>query len=59
MGWIEGRAPTREEDMAYSLFGIFDIQMPPLYVGRREKAFVRLRNEIEAQESELPRLQYR
>lgn len=37
----------REEDKAYSLLGIFDIQIPLLYGEGREKAFKRLREEID------------
>ncbi|KAK4448347.1 hypothetical protein QBC34DRAFT_112805 [Podospora aff. communis PSN243] len=46
MAWIEKRATTREEDMAYSLFGIFDVQLPLLYSEGKQKAFRRLREEI-------------
>jgi len=47
LSWAENRQTTREEDRAYSLFGIFDIQMPLLYGEGREKAFKRLREEID------------
>jgi len=46
MAWIEKRTTTREEDMAYSLFGIFDVQLPLLYSEGKQKAFRRLREEI-------------
>ncbi|KAK5662998.1 hypothetical protein OQA88_6412 [Cercophora sp. LCS_1] len=46
MTWIENRMTTREEDMAYSLFGIFDVQLPLLYSEGKQKAFRRLREEI-------------
>ncbi|KFA70758.1 hypothetical protein S40288_09228 [Stachybotrys chartarum IBT 40288] len=46
MAWIEKRNTTREEDMAYSLFGIFDVQLPLLYGEGKEKALKRLREEI-------------
>ena len=39
------RETTRIEDMAYSLLGIFDINMPMLY-GEGDKAFIRLQEEI-------------
>jgi hypothetical protein len=45
--WAENRQTTREEDKAYSLFGIFDIQLPLLYGEGRDKAFKRLREEID------------
>ncbi|KAK0705854.1 hypothetical protein B0T26DRAFT_679638 [Lasiosphaeria miniovina] len=46
MAWIEKRNTTREEDRAYSLFGIFDVQLPLLYGEGEDKAFRRLREEI-------------
>ena len=45
MSWAARRETTREEDRAYSLFGIFDINMPTLY-GEGQKAFQRLQEEI-------------
>ncbi|KAM7209892.1 NACHT domain containing protein [Rhypophila decipiens] len=46
MAWIEKRKTTREEDRAYSLFGIFDVQLPLLYGEGEVKAFRRLWEEI-------------
>jgi hypothetical protein len=40
--WATDRQTTREEDKAYSLFGIFDIQIPLLYGEGEEKAWKRL-----------------
>ncbi|KAI1326455.1 HET-domain-containing protein [Xylariaceae sp. FL0255] len=45
MSWANSREATRIEDTAYSLLGIFDINMPLLY-GEEEKAFMRLQSEI-------------
>jgi hypothetical protein len=45
MSWAATRKTTREEDRAYSLLGIFQINMPMLY-GEGEKAFIRLQEEI-------------
>jgi hypothetical protein len=45
MSWASRRETTRLEDLAYSLLGIFGIQMPLLY-GEGERAFVRLQEEI-------------
>ncbi|RMJ16690.1 hypothetical protein CDV36_003647 [Fusarium kuroshium] len=45
MSWAAGRKTTRLEDRAYSLMGIFDINMPLLY-GEGHKAFIRLQEEI-------------
>ncbi|KAM5367595.1 hypothetical protein ACJZ2D_009963 [Fusarium nematophilum] len=43
--WAAGRETSREEDMAYCLMGLFDINMPLLY-GEGAKAFIRLQEEI-------------
>ena len=45
MSWASRRHTTRVEDMAYSLMGLFDVNMPLLY-GEGSKAFVRLQHEI-------------
>ena len=45
MSWASCRETTRIEDMAYSLMGIFDVNMPLLY-GEGWKAFRRLEEEI-------------
>ena len=44
--WAEKRNTTREEDKAYSLFGIFDVHMPVLYGEGKEKAFKRLQDKF-------------
>ena len=45
MSWASGRKTTRLEDMAYSLMGIFEVNMPLLY-GEGTNAFTRLQHEI-------------
>ena len=45
MSWAANRVTTRVEDRAYSLMGLFDINMPMIY-GEREKAFLRLQKHI-------------
>jgi hypothetical protein len=45
MNWAAKRTTTREEDLAYCLLGLFDINMPLLY-GEGERAFLRLQHEI-------------
>ena len=45
MSWASTRQTSREEDMAYSLLGLFDINMPLIY-GEGMKAFFRLQSEI-------------
>src|SRR5436305_14020439 len=46
MSWAAKRKTKREEDAAYSLLGIFDIHMPPIYGEGWKKALVRLHKEI-------------
>lgn len=45
MSWAAKRRTTREEDRAYSLLGIFQVNMPLLY-GEGSRAFRRLQEEI-------------
>jgi len=45
MSWAANRVTTREEDMAYCLLGIFEVNMPLLY-GEGGRAFIRLQEEI-------------
>lgn len=45
MSWISKRETSRDEDMAYSLLGLFDVNMPLVY-GEGRKAFLRLQLEI-------------
>lgn len=50
--WAAGRSTTRVEDEAYSLLGIFDVNMPLLY-GEGSKAMRRLQEEILRRTTEL------
>ncbi|KAK5097305.1 hypothetical protein LTR24_002352 [Lithohypha guttulata] len=45
MSWARRRSARRLEDIAYSLLGLFDVNMPLLY-GEGRKAFRRLQEEI-------------
>jgi len=46
MSWAALRKTTREEDRAYSVMGLFGVNMPLLYGEGGDKAFVRLQREI-------------
>ncbi|THU97098.1 HET-domain-containing protein [Dendrothele bispora CBS 962.96] len=46
MSWAAFRETSRPEDQAYSLMGIFGVNMPPIYGEGGTKAFVRLQQEI-------------
>ncbi|RYP69540.1 hypothetical protein DL771_006055 [Monosporascus sp. 5C6A] len=51
MSWASARQTTRIEDVAYSLLGIFEVNMPLLY-GEGDRAFIRLQHEIARQSSD-------
>ncbi|OAL04790.1 HET-domain-containing protein [Phaeosphaeriaceae sp. SRC1lsM3a] len=46
MSWMSHRQTTRPEDIAYSLFGIFNVSLTPIYGEGAAKAFRRLQEEI-------------
>ena len=46
MSWASKRNASREEDIAYSLMGLFDVNMPLLYGEGGKKAFLRLQEQI-------------
>lgn len=45
MSWAANREASRTEDIAYSLFGIFGVNLPLLY-GEGKRAYLRLQEEI-------------
>ncbi|KAI5989360.1 hypothetical protein EDD15DRAFT_1319233 [Pisolithus albus] len=51
--WASRRHTTRPEDIAYSLFGIFDLHLPVLYGESAEKALGRLLAEIISQSGDI------
>lgn len=46
MKWASKRLTTRPEDMAYCLMGLFEVNMPLLYGEGRDRAFIRLQEQI-------------
>jgi hypothetical protein len=46
MSWAAEQQETRSEDIAYSLLGLFDVDMPLLYGEGNLKAFRRLQEDI-------------
>ncbi|KAL5316295.1 hypothetical protein ACEPPN_015340 [Leptodophora sp. 'Broadleaf-Isolate-01'] len=46
LSWAASRETFRQEDKAYSLLGIFDVNMPLIYSEGKDKAMQRLREEI-------------
>ncbi|KAI6102587.1 hypothetical protein EDD16DRAFT_346135 [Pisolithus croceorrhizus] len=51
--WASLRCTTRPEDIAYSLFGIFDLHLPVLYGESAQKALGRLLVEIISQSGDI------
>jgi hypothetical protein len=51
MSWASARTTTREEDMAYCLLGLFDVNIPLLY-GEGARSFIRLQEQILRQEED-------
>ncbi|KIO07317.1 hypothetical protein M404DRAFT_137012, partial [Pisolithus tinctorius Marx 270] len=51
--WASSRRTTRPEDIAYSLFGIFNLHLPVLYGESAENALGRLLAEIISQSGEI------
>jgi hypothetical protein len=49
--WAENRQTTKEEDMVYSLLGLFNVFLPLIYGETRSNAMRRLKNEIRDKES--------
>jgi hypothetical protein len=52
MSWASHRKTSRVEDRAYSLLGLFDVNVPLIY-GEGPKAFFRLQEEIMKQHNDL------
>ncbi|KAI3331430.1 hypothetical protein HD806DRAFT_518455 [Xylariaceae sp. AK1471] len=46
MSWASQRRTTRSEDIAYCMFGLFNVNMPLLYGEGGEEAFLRLQKSI-------------
>jgi hypothetical protein len=56
--WVSTRVTTLEEDIAYSLFGIFNINLPVLYGEKKNAALGRLLEEIVAQSGDITALDW-
>jgi hypothetical protein len=53
LSWATGRKTKREEDLAYSLLGLFDVHMPLIYGEGQTKALLRLKKEIDQSRKDL------
>nr|OQO30890.1 hypothetical protein B0A51_03173 [Rachicladosporium sp. CCFEE 5018] len=58
LSWAASRQATREEDVAYSLLGLLDVDLPLLY-GEGSRAFMRLQEELLRTKSDLSTLAWR
>ncbi|OAX37566.1 hypothetical protein K503DRAFT_226905 [Rhizopogon vinicolor AM-OR11-026] len=56
--WASGRVTTLQEDMAYSLFGIFGVHLPVIYGEKKQNALGRLLQEIVARSGDISALDW-
>jgi hypothetical protein len=56
--WVSGCVTTWQEDIAYSLFGIFGINLPVIYGEKKQKALGRLLQEVMAQSGDISALEW-
>jgi hypothetical protein len=56
--WASTRVTTVQEDVAYSLFGIFGIHLPVIYGEKKQNALGRLLQEIVAQSGDITALDW-
>jgi hypothetical protein len=56
--WVSGRITTLQEDIAYSLFGIFDVHLPVIYGEKKQYALGRLLQEVVAQSGDISTLDW-
>ena len=54
--WVSTRVTTLQEDIAYSLFGIFGINLPVIYGEKKQNALGRLLQEIVARSGDITAL---
>ncbi|KAG1906887.1 uncharacterized protein F5891DRAFT_1169240 [Suillus fuscotomentosus] len=56
--WVSARVTTWQEDIAYSLFGIFGVNLPVIYGEKKQRALGRLLQEIVAQSGDISALDW-
>ncbi|KAG2087804.1 WD40-repeat-containing domain protein [Suillus discolor] len=56
--WASTRVTTLQEDIAYSLFGIFGVHLPVIYAEKRQNALGRLLQEIIAHSGDITALDW-
>ncbi|KAG2745426.1 hypothetical protein P692DRAFT_20837557, partial [Suillus brevipes Sb2] len=58
LNWASTRVTTIQEDIAYSLFGIFDVRLPVIYGEKQDNALSRLLQEIVARSGDITSLDW-
>ncbi|KAG2336815.1 hypothetical protein BDR05DRAFT_1011566 [Suillus weaverae] len=56
--WASARVTTVQEDIAYSLFGIFGVQLPIMYGEKKQSALGRLLQEVVARSGDISALDW-
>jgi hypothetical protein len=56
--WVSTRVTTWQEDIAYSLFGIFGVKLPVIYGEKKQNALGRLLQEVVAQSGDISALDW-
>ncbi|KAJ8588826.1 hypothetical protein M405DRAFT_933863 [Rhizopogon salebrosus TDB-379] len=56
--WVSTRMTTLQEDIAYSLFGIFGVHLPVIYGEKKQNALGRLLQEVVAQSGDISALDW-
>jgi tetratricopeptide (TPR) repeat protein len=56
--WASTRRTTRQEDIAYSLFGIFGVKLPVIYGEKKQRALGRLLQEVIARSGDITALDW-
>jgi hypothetical protein len=56
--WVSARVTTWQEDIAYSLFGIFGVNLPVIYGEKKQKALGRFLQEVVAQSGDISALDW-
>ncbi|KAG2153443.1 uncharacterized protein EDB93DRAFT_1248716 [Suillus bovinus] len=56
--WVSARVTTWQEDIAYSLFGIFSVNLPVIYGEKKQNALGRLLQEIVARSGDITALNW-
>jgi hypothetical protein len=56
--WVSTRITTLQEDIAYSLFGIFGVHLPVIYGEKKQNALGRLLQEVVAQSGDISALDW-